>query len=121
GDAVSKVSETGPPFLAFLGLFGLAGLTAYAGLLEVGQPKDGETLLISGAAGSVGSLVGQIGKNKGLRVVGIAGTDEKCNWLREELAFDGAVNYKDADKKKQQKAEGRNGGDFFFEKVGAKT
>ena len=63
--------------------------------MEVGQPKSGETLLISGAAGSVGSLVGQIGKIKGLRVVGIAGIDEKCNWLREELAFDAAVNYKD--------------------------
>jgi NADPH-dependent curcumin reductase len=104
GEAVMKLPENGLPLSACLGLFGLAGLTAYAGLLEVGQPKGGETLLISGAAGSVGSLVGQIGKIKGLRVVGIAGTDEKCNWLREELAFDAAVNDKDDNYKKQLKA-----------------
>ena len=104
GEAVTKLPESGLPFSAYLGLFGLAGLTAYGGLLEVGQPKGGETLLISGAAGSVGSLVGQIGKIKGLRVVGIAGTDEKCNWLREELAFDAAVNYKDD--RLQETAEG---------------
>jgi len=118
GEAVTKLPESRLPFSAYLGLFGLAGLTAYAGLLEVGQPKSGETLLISGAAGSVGSLVGQIGKIKGLRVVGLAGTDEKCNWLREELAFDAAVNYKDADYKKQLKAACPNGVDIYFENVG---
>ena len=118
GDAMTKLPETGLPFSAYLGLFGLAGLTAYAGLLEVGQPKSGETLLISGAAGSVGSLVGQIGKIKGLRVVGIAGTDEKCKWLLEELAFDGAVNYKDADCRKQLKAACPKGVDIYFENVG---
>jgi hypothetical protein len=118
GDAVTKLPETGLPFSASLGLFGLAGLTAYAGLLEVGQPKSGETLLVSGAAGSVGSLVGQIAKIKGLRVVGIAGTDEKCNWLREELAFDAAVNYKQAEFKKQLKTACPNGVDIYFENVG---
>lgn len=118
GDGVTKLPESGLPFSAYLGLFGLAGLTAYSGLLEVGQPKGGETLLISGAAGSVGSLVGQIGKIKGLRVVGIAGTDEKCNWLREELAFDAAVNYKDDNYKKQLKAACANGVDIYFENVG---
>jgi NADPH-dependent curcumin reductase CurA len=118
GEAVTKLPESGLPFSAYLGLFGLAGLTAYAGLLEVGQPKSGETLLISGAAGSVGSLVGQIGKIKGLRVVGIAGTDEKCNWLRGELAFDAAVNYKETDSKKQLKTACPNGVDIYFENVG---
>jgi NADPH-dependent curcumin reductase CurA len=118
GEALTKLPETGLPFSAYLGLFGLAGLTAYAGLLEVGQPKSGETLLISGAAGSVGSLVGQIGKIKGLRVVGIAGTGEKCKWLLEELAFDGAVNYKDADCRKQLKAACPKGVDIYFENVG---
>ncbi|HZW79954.1 MAG TPA: NADP-dependent oxidoreductase [Candidatus Deferrimicrobiaceae bacterium] len=118
GEALTKLPETGLPFSAYLGLFGLAGLTAYAGLLEVGQPKSGETLLVSGAAGSVGSLVGQIGKVKGLRVVGIAGTDEKCKWLLEELAFDGAVNYKDADCRKQLKAACPKGVDIYFENVG---
>jgi NADPH-dependent curcumin reductase len=120
GDPVTKLPESGLPFSAYLGLFGLAGLTAYAGLLEVGRPKDSETLLISGAAGSVGSLVGQIGKIKGLRVVGIAGTDEKCNWLREHLALDAAVNYKDDNYKKQLKAACANGVDIYFENVGGK-
>jgi NADPH-dependent curcumin reductase CurA len=118
GEGVTKLPESGLPFTAYLGLFGLAGLTAYAGLLEVGQPKSGETLLISGAAGSVGSLVGQIGKIKGLRVVGIAGTDEKCNWLVKELGFDAAVNYKEADCKKQLQASSPNGADIYFENVG---
>lgn len=118
GEAVTKLPESELPFSAYLGLFGLAGLTAYAGLLEVGQPKGGETLLISGAAGSVGSLVGQIGKIKDLRVVGIAGTDEKCNWLLNELAFDGAVNYRDPNYRKQLKAACPNGVDIYFENVG---
>jgi hypothetical protein len=118
GEGVTKLPESGLPFSAYLGLFGLAGLTAYAGLLEVGQPKASETLLISGAAGSVGSLVGQIGKIKGLRIIGIAGTDEKCNWLRGELAFDAAVNYKQADFKKQLRAACPNGVDIYFENVG---
>jgi NADPH-dependent curcumin reductase CurA len=118
GEGVTKLPEGGLPFSAYLGLFGLAGLTSYAGLLEVGQPKTGETLLVSGAAGSVGSLVGQVGKIKGLRVVGIAGTDEKCKWLRDELAFDAAVNHKDADYKEQLKAACPNGVDIYFENVG---
>jgi NADPH-dependent curcumin reductase len=118
GEAVTKLPVNELPFSAYLGLFGLAGLTSYAGLLEVGQPKAGETLLISGAAGSVGSLVGQIGKIKGLRVVGIAGSDEKCNWLREELAFDAALNYREANFKKELKAACPNGVDIYFENVG---
>jgi NADPH-dependent curcumin reductase CurA len=118
GEAVTKLPVSELPFSAYLGLFGLAGLTSYAGLLEVAQPKAGETLLISGAAGSVGSLVGQIGKIKGLRVVGIAGSDEKCNWLREELAFDAALNYKEANFKKELKAACPNGVDIYFDNVG---
>ncbi len=120
GEAITKLPQSGLPFSAYLGLFGLAGLTAYSGLVEVGQPKPGETLLISGAAGSVGSLVGQIGKIEGLRVVGIAGTDEKCKWLREELAFDAAVNYKNANYADQLKAACPNGVDIYFENVGGK-
>lgn len=118
GEAVTKLPDSELPFSAYLGLFGLAGLTAYAGLVEVGQPKAGETLLVSGAAGSVGSLVGQIGKIKDLHVVGIAGTDEKCKWLRDELGFDVAVNYKDADYKKQLKTACPKGVDIYFENVG---
>jgi NADPH-dependent curcumin reductase len=118
GENVTKLLESPLPLTAHLGLFGLAGLTSYAGLLEVGQPKSGETLLVSGAAGSVGSLVGQIGKIKGLRVVGIAGTDEKCHWLVKELGFDAAVKYKDADYRQQLKAACPRGVDVYFENVG---
>ncbi|HLZ41158.1 MAG TPA: NADP-dependent oxidoreductase [Candidatus Sulfotelmatobacter sp.] len=118
GDRVMRLPESRLPFSAYLGLFGLAGLTSYVGLMEVGQPKIGETLLVSGAAGSVGSLVGQIGKIKGLRVVGIAGTEQKCHWLRQELAFDAAVNYKDADYKQQLRAACPKGVDLYFENVG---
>jgi hypothetical protein len=118
GEAVTKLPVNQLPFSAYLGLFGLVGLTSYAGLLEVGQPKAGETLLVSGAAGSVGSLVGQIGKIKGLRVVGIAGSDQKCNWLREQLAFDAALNYKEANFKKELRAACPNGVDIYFENVG---
>jgi NADPH-dependent curcumin reductase len=118
GESVTKLPETPLPLSAHLGLFGLAGLTSYTGLSEVGQPKSGETLLISGAAGSVGSLVGQIGKIKGLRVIGIAGTDEKCHWLVKELGFDAAVNYKEADYKKQLQSACPKGVDIYFENVG---
>jgi NADPH-dependent curcumin reductase len=118
GEGVTKLPESSLPLSANLGLFGLAGLTAYAGLLEVGQPKEGETLLVSGAAGSVGSLVGQIGKIKGLRVIGIAGTREKCDWLVKELGFDAAVNYKEADYKERLKAACPKGVDLYFENVG---
>jgi len=118
GEGVTRLPENGLPFSAYLGLFGLAGLTAYAGLLEIGQPKAGETLLVSGAAGSVGSLVGQIGKIKGLRVVGIAGTDEKCKYLLQEFGFDAAVNYKETTYKKQLKAACPNGVDIYFDNVG---
>ncbi|HXM68599.1 MAG TPA: NADP-dependent oxidoreductase [Candidatus Acidoferrum sp.] len=89
------------------------GMLEGRGILGVG-----EVYQRANAAGSVGSLVGHIGKIKGLRVVGIAGTDEKCNWLGEELAFDAAVNYKDDNYKKQLKAACANGVDIYFENVG---
>ncbi|MDR3616593.1 MAG: NADP-dependent oxidoreductase [Candidatus Obscuribacterales bacterium] len=106
------------PLTAMLGPCGTTGLTAYFGLLEIGQPKTGETVVVSAAAGAVGSIVGQIAKIKGCRVVGIAGTDEKCKWLTSELGFDAAVNYKNADWKEQLKAACPNGIDISFENVG---
>ncbi|HSB08221.1 MAG TPA: NADP-dependent oxidoreductase [Blastocatellia bacterium] len=106
------------PLTAYMGLFGHIGLTAYYGLLDVGQPKAGETLVVSGAAGAVGSLVGQIGKIKGLRVVGIAGSDEKCRWLTEELGFDAAINYKKENVSDALKSACPNGIDVYFENVG---
>lgn len=118
GESVTRLPPSPLPLAANLGLFGLAGMTSYFGLLDVGQPKEGETLLVSGAAGSVGSLVGQIGKIKGMRVVGIAGSDEKCDWLVKELGFDAAVNYKKGDLRKQLKEACPKGVDVYFENVG---
>jgi len=83
------------PMTHLLSVYGVAGLTAYFGLLEVGKPKSGETIVVSAAAGSVGSIVGQIAKIKGCHVVGIAGGKDKCHWLTSELGFDAAVDYKD--------------------------
>jgi NADPH-dependent curcumin reductase CurA len=87
-------NDPSTPLPAYLGLYGIIGPTAYFGLLDIGQPKAGETLVVSAAAGAVGSLVGQIGKIKGCRVVGIAGSEEKCRWIKDELGFDAAINYK---------------------------
>ena len=93
--AMNKLDpNAGLPLTNFLSVLGPTGLTAYFGLLEVGQPKAGETVLVSAAAGAVGSVVGQIAKIKGCRVVGMAGSEEKCRWLTEELGFDAAINYK---------------------------
>jgi hypothetical protein len=106
------------PLTAYLGLFGHIGLTAYYGLLDVGKPKPGETLVVSAAAGAVGSIVGQIGKIKGCRVVGIVGTDEKCRWITEELGFDAAINYKTENVLENLKKHCPNGIDIDFENVG---
>jgi len=109
------------PFLSdtlFLGALGVTGITAYFGMLEVGKPQKGETLVVSAAAGATGSVAGQIGKIHGCRVVGIAGTDEKCQWLTDELGFDAAVNYKQPDWKQKLAAATPNGVDIDFENVG---
>jgi len=109
------------PFLSdsnFLGTLGINGLTAYFGLLEVGKPQSGETLVVSAAAGATGSIVGQIGKIKGCRVVGIAGSDEKCKWIKDDLGFDAAINYKHSDWKAQLVAATPSGVDINFENVG---
>tara|TARA_R110002049_G_scaffold30729_14_gene105150 strand:+ start:2492 stop:3484 length:993 start_codon:yes stop_codon:yes gene_type:complete len=106
------------PAEAVLCVLALPGLTAYKGLMDVGRPKAGETLVVSGAAGSVGSMVGQIGKAEGLTVVGTAGTDEKCRWLEDELGFDKAINYKSDDLAKQIAAATPDGVDLYFENTG---
>jgi NADPH-dependent curcumin reductase CurA len=101
-----------------LSLFGVSGLTAYVGLLDIGQPKAGETVLVSGAAGSVGSLVTQIAKIKGCYVVGIAGGAAKCEWLRNELGLDDAIDYKSEDVPERLDDCCPNGVDVFFDNVG---
>ena len=111
--AVPFVSDT-----TFLGPFGITGLTAYFGMLDIAKPRKGETLVVSAAAGATGSVAGQIGKIHGCRVVGIAGSQEKCQWLREDLGFDAAVNYKEPGWKQQLAAATPQGIDIDFENVG---
>src|ERR1700735_3422781 len=106
------------PMTHLLSVYGIAGLTAYFGLLDVGKPKAGETVVVSAAAGSVGSIVGQIAKIKGCHVVGIAGGKDKCNWLTDELGFDAAVDYKDGATFKALRAAAPKGIDVYFDNVG---
>jgi NADPH-dependent curcumin reductase CurA len=101
-----------------ISVYGIAGLTAYFGLLDIGRPKAGETIVVSAAAGAVGSIVGQIAKIKGCRVIGIAGGAEKCAWLAKELGFDAAVDYKSGALFKTLKAAAPNGIDVYFDNVG---
>lgn len=103
---------------AALCVLGLPGLTAYHGFIELASPAAGETILISGAAGSVGSIVGQLAKSQGLRVVGVAGSREKCAWLESELGFDAALNYKDPELKRAADAAAPDGIDIYFENTG---
>ncbi|KAI1632173.1 hypothetical protein F4809DRAFT_628939 [Biscogniauxia mediterranea] len=101
-----------------LGVLGMTGLTAYFGLSKIGNPKPGETVVVSGAAGATGSVVGQICKLKGARVVGIAGSDEKCAWLRSELGFDAALNYKSATFREDLRAATPDYIDVYWDNVG---
>ncbi|MCC5859492.1 MAG: NADP-dependent oxidoreductase [Ectothiorhodospiraceae bacterium] len=121
--AVEKGSDLIPvdpqvaPLERYLGALGMTGMTAYFGLLDVGRPQAGETVLVSGAAGAVGSIVGQIAKLKGCRVVGIAGGREKCDFLRE-LGFDAVIDYKDENIFRALKQACPDGIDVFFDNVG---
>ncbi len=101
-----------------LGMLGMTGCTAYFGMLEIGEPKEGETVVVSAAAGAVGTVAGQLAKMKGARVVGIAGGPEKCAWLTDELGFDAAVDYKADDWREQLAAATPDGIDVDFENVG---
>jgi len=106
------------PMTHLLSVYGIAGLTAYFGLLDIGKPKAGETVVVSAAAGSVGSIVGQIARIKGCYVVGIAGGKDKCDWLTSKLGFDAAVDYKDGAVFKALKAAAPRGIDVYFDNVG---
>ena len=106
------------PMTHLLSVYGIAGLTAYFGLLDIGKPKAGDTVVVSAAAGSVGSLVGQIAKIKGCHVVGIAGGKDKCHWLTTDLGFDVAVDYKDGAVFKALRAAAPKGIDVYFDNVG---
>jgi leukotriene B4 12-hydroxydehydrogenase/15-oxo-prostaglandin 13-reductase len=119
GQGVRKIDPALAPISTSLGVLGMPGLTAYFGLLEICNPQPGETVVVSGAAGAVGSLVGQIAKIKGCRVVGIAGADDKVEYLTGELGFDGAFNYKtDRDYYEKLRELCPNGIDVYFDNVG---
>ena len=119
GDGVTVLPVIpGLPLTAFMGPLGATGMTAYFGLMDIAKPKAGETLVVSAAAGAVGSMVGQIGKIQGCRVVGIAGSDEKCRWLTEDAGFDAAINYKTEDVGAALDQHCPDGIDINFENVG---
>jgi NADPH-dependent curcumin reductase CurA len=118
GTGLYKIDPTLAPLSYYLGVLGMPGMTGYFGLLKSGEPKAGETVVVSGAAGAVGGLVGQIAKIKGCRVVGIAGGKEKCKFLVDELGFDAAIDYKNEDLKKALKQACPKGVDVFFDNVG---
>jgi NADPH-dependent curcumin reductase CurA len=118
GRGIMKVDPDAAPLSTYLGILGMTGLTAYMGLSEIGKPKEGETLVVSGAAGAVGSVVGQIGNLKGCRVVGIAGSDEKVEQLKSKFGFDEGVNYKTTDDIAKAIAEAcPDGVDVYFDNV----
>lgn len=116
--AVFKVNAEDVALPTYLGALGMPGVTAYFGLLEVGAPKEGETVVVSGAAGAVGSVVGQIAKLKGCRVVGIAGGPEKCEWVVDDLGFDAAIDYKNEDVAVALREQCPEGVDVYFDNVG---
>lgn len=121
GERVVKVDPTIAPLERWVGGLGMPGWTAYFGLLEVGQPKSGETIVVSAASGAVGSIVGQIGKIKGCRVVGIAGGGDKCRYLTEVLGFDAAVDHRAGNLAADLSTACPDGIDVNFENVGGEV
>jgi NADPH-dependent curcumin reductase CurA len=115
GSGLVKFDAEAAPPSAALGVLGLTGMTAYVGLLDIGQPKEGDTVFVSGAAGAVGSIAGQIAKLKGCRVIGSAGSAEKVAWLRDELGFDVAFDYKETPPREALRDEKI---DVYFDNVG---
>lgn len=118
GAAVRKLDPKQAPVSTALGVLGMPGMTAYVGLLDIGQPKPGETVVVSAASGAVGSAVGQIAKIKGARAVGIAGSQDKCDYVVRELGFDNCVNYRKGDLLASLKDACPSGIDVYFENVG---
>src|SRR6185437_10147718 len=116
--ALYKVDPKAAPLPKYLNALGMPGMTAYFGLLDVGQPKAGETIVVSGAAGAVGQTVGQVAKHKGCRVVGIAGGKDKCDFVVKELGFDACIDYKTGSVKDGLKEHCPNGVDVYFDNVG---
>ena len=118
GSGLRKLDPTVAPVSTALGVLGMPGMTAYVGLLEIGQPKPGETVVVAAASGAVGSVVGQIAKIKGCYAVGIAGGTEKCRFVAGDLGFDACVDHRAPDFAKQLEAACPKGIDVYFENVG---
>jgi len=121
GTGVRTVDPLIAPISTSLGVLGMPGMTAYVGLLEIGEPKTGETVVVSAASGAVGAVVGQIAKHKGCRVIGIAGVKEKCDYVVGELGFDGCVSHHSDTLNEDLAAECPDGIDVYFENVGGKV
>jgi hypothetical protein len=118
GKGLAVIDADGMPLVAYMSVLGLTGLTAYGGLLVIGALKDGENVFVSAAAGAVGSVAAQIAKIRGCYVIGSAGSDEKCRWLKEELGLDAVINYKQCELRSALKAAAPKGIDVYFENVG---
>jgi NADPH-dependent curcumin reductase CurA len=118
GKGLSKLDPDGMPLPAYMSVLGLTGMTAYGGLLVTAALKDGENVFVSAAAGAVGSVAAQIAKIKGCYVIGSAGSEDKCRWLKEELGLDAAINYKTVELRTALKAAAPRGIDVYFDNVG---
>jgi NADPH-dependent curcumin reductase CurA len=118
GRGLSKLDAEGMPLVAYMSVLGLTGLTAYGGLLVTAALKEGENVFVSAAAGSVGSVAAQIAKIKGCYVIGSAGSDDKCRWLKEDLGLDAVINYKKGDLRSALKSAAPRGIDVYFDNVG---
>jgi len=118
GRGVIKVDPETAPLPTYLGTLGMSGMTAYFGLIDIGRPEPGQTVVVSGAAGAVGSIVGQVAKILGCRVVGIAGGERKCRMLVEEFGFDAAIDYQSEDVRKALREHAPDGVDVYFDNVG---
>ena len=121
GNALRKIDPTWGPISTSVGVLGMPGITAYTGLLNIGKPQPDETVVVAAASGAVGSVVGQIAKIKGARAVGIAGSEEKCQYVTDELGFDACVNHKADDFAEQMAAACPDGIDVYFENVAGKV
>jgi NADPH-dependent curcumin reductase CurA len=117
----TKIEESKAPLSCYLGVLGMPGMTAYFGLKEIGQPKPGETVVVSAASGAVGSVVGQLAKLWGCRAVGIAGGPQKCDYVKRELGFDACIDYKAGNLSDSLKAACPEGVDVYFDNVGGET
>ncbi|MEV8508587.1 NADP-dependent oxidoreductase [Actinoplanes sp. NPDC051475] len=118
GRGLTKVDPALAPLPVYLGVLGMPGMTAYFGLLDIGRPEAGQTVVVSGAAGAVGTVVGQIAKLKGCRVIGIAGGERKCRLVVDELGFDACIDYKSQDVRKELRELAPDGVDVYFDNVG---